>query len=79
MFTHPYTKEPLSFKSQEELLDFLSRLNPMMMRIFKKQYSEKEVRYILNNLELHPSSIAKRLSRTTLSIRKKNSKFKKKE
>lgn len=41
MFTHPYTKEPLSFKSQEELLDFLSRLNPIMMRIFKKQYSAK--------------------------------------
>ena len=41
MFTHPYTKEPLEFKSQEELLDFLSRLNPMMMRDFKKQYSDK--------------------------------------
>ena len=41
MFTHPYTKEPLSFKSQEELLEFLSRLNPTMMRNFKKQYSEK--------------------------------------
>ena len=34
---HPYTKEPLEFKSQE-LIDFLSRLNPMMMRNFKKQY-----------------------------------------
>ena len=41
MFTHPYTKEPLEFKSQEELLDFLSRLNPMMMRDFKNQYSAK--------------------------------------
>ena len=41
MFTHPYTKEPLEFKSKEELLDFLSRLNPMMMRDFKKQYNEK--------------------------------------
>lgn len=41
MFTHPYTKEPLEFKSQEELLDFLSRLNPTLMRIFKKQYSAK--------------------------------------
>ena len=41
MFTHPYTKEPLEFKSQEELLDFLSRLNPSLMRDFKKQYSEK--------------------------------------
>ena len=41
MFTHPYTKEPLSFKSQEELLDFLSRLNPMMMRNFKEQYKVK--------------------------------------
>ena len=41
MFTHPYTKEPLEFKSQEELLDFLSRLNPLLMRNFKKQYSAK--------------------------------------
>ena len=41
MFTHPYTKEPLSFKSQEELLDFLSRLNPLYMKDFKKQYSDK--------------------------------------
>ena len=41
MFSHPYTKEPLEFKSQEELLDFLSRLNPSLMRDFKKQYSEK--------------------------------------
>ena len=41
MFIHPCTKEPLEFKSQDELLDFLSRLNPMMMKDFKKQYSEK--------------------------------------
>ena len=41
MFTHPYTKEPLEFKSQEELLDFLSRLNPLYMKDFKKQYNEK--------------------------------------
>ena len=41
MFIHPYTKELLEFKSQDELLDFLSRLNPSMMRNFKKQYSAK--------------------------------------
>ena len=41
MFIHPYTKEPLEFKSQEELLDFLSRLNPLYMRDFKNQYSAK--------------------------------------
>ena len=41
MFIHPYTKEPLEFKSQEELLDFLSRLNPLYMKDFKKQYSDK--------------------------------------
>ena len=45
MFIHPYTKEPLEFKSQEELIDFLSRLNPTMMRNFKKQYSEKYTMY----------------------------------
>ena len=41
MFTHPYTKEPIEFKSQDELLDFLSRLNPSLMRDFKQQYKEK--------------------------------------
>ena len=41
MFIHPYTKEPLEFKSREELLDFLSRLNPLYMRDFKNQYSAK--------------------------------------
>ena len=41
MFIHPYTKEPLEFKSQEELLDFLSRLNPTLMRNFKEQYKAK--------------------------------------
>ena len=45
MFIHPYTKEPLEFKSQEELLDFLSRLNPMLMKDFKKQYYEKYAEY----------------------------------
>ena len=49
MFTHPYTKEPLEFKSKEELLDFLSRLNPTLMRIFKKQYSEKYPTYEILN------------------------------
>lgn len=41
MFTHPCTKEPLEFKSKDELLDFLSRLNPLLMKDFKKQYSER--------------------------------------
>ena len=41
MFIHPYTKEPLEFKSKEELLDFLSRLNPLMMQNFKEQYKVK--------------------------------------
>ena len=56
MFTHPYTKEPLEFKSQEELLDFLSRLNPMMMKDFKNQYYEKyplyEIRDLGKNVEI---------------------------
>ena len=56
MFTHPYTKKPLEFKSQEELLDFLSRLNPTLMRNFKKQYSEKyplyEIRDFGKNVEI---------------------------
>ena len=56
MFTHPYTKEPLEFKSQEELLDFLSRLNPTMMRNFKEQYKAKykdfEIRDFGKNVEI---------------------------
>ena len=56
MFIHPYTKEPLEFKSQEELLEFLSRLNPTLMREFKKQYSEKytlyEIREFGKNVEI---------------------------
>ena len=43
----------------------------------KKLYTEKEVKYILNNIDMHPSIIAKRLSRTTLSIRKKIASLKK--
>ena len=41
MFTHPYTKEPLEFKSQEELIQFLQLCNPLMMRNFKEQYKAK--------------------------------------
>ena len=56
MFIHPYTKEPLEFKSQDELLDFLSRLNPLCMKDFKKQYSEKyplyEIRDFGKNVEI---------------------------
>ena len=40
MFTHPYTKEPLEFKSQEELLEFLSYQNPLYMRHYQKEYQK---------------------------------------
>lgn len=41
MFHHPITKQDLEFKSKEDLIYFLQRLNPMMMREFKKQYKAK--------------------------------------
>ena len=41
MFHHPITKQELEFKSKEDLIHFLQRLNPMMMREFKKQYKAK--------------------------------------
>ena len=41
MFYHPITKQELEFKSKEDLIYFLQRLNPMMMREFKKQYKAK--------------------------------------
>ena len=41
MFHHPITKQELEFKSKEDLIYFLQRLNPMMMREFKKQYKAK--------------------------------------
>ena len=41
MFYHPITKQELEFKSKEDLIQFLQRLNPMMMRDFKKQYKAK--------------------------------------
>ena len=41
MFYHPITKQELEFKSKEDLIHFLQRLNPMMMTNFKKQYKAK--------------------------------------
>ena len=41
MFYHPITKQELEFKSKDDLIHFLQRLNPMMMRNFKKQYKAK--------------------------------------
>ena len=41
MFHHPITKEKLEFVSQDELLAFLQKCNPLMMRDFKEQYKSK--------------------------------------
>ena len=41
MFYHPITKQELEFKSKEDLIHFLQRLNPSMMTNFKKQYKAK--------------------------------------
>ena len=56
MFTHPYTKEPLEFKSQEELLEFLSYQNPLYMRHYQKEYQKDfplyEIRDFGKNVEI---------------------------
>ena len=41
MFTHPYTKEPLEFNSQEELLEFLSTLNSLYMKYYREEYNKE--------------------------------------
>ena len=41
MFHHPITKQELEFKSKDDLIHFLQRLNPSMMTNFKKQYKAK--------------------------------------
>lgn len=41
MFHNPITKQEIEFKSKDDLIHFLQRLNPMMMKDFKKQYSAK--------------------------------------
>ena len=41
MFYHPITKKELEFNSKDELIQFLQKLNPSMMKDFKKQYSTK--------------------------------------
>lgn len=56
MFYHPITKQELEFKSKEDLIHFLQRLNPLMMREFKKQYKAKypdfEIRGIGKEVEI---------------------------
>lgn len=45
MFYHPITKEKLELASQDELLAFLRKCNPLMMRDFKEQYKAKYPAY----------------------------------
>ena len=56
MFTHPYTKEKLEFKSVEELLEFLSYQNPLYMRHYQKEYQKDfplyEIRDFGKNVEI---------------------------
>ena len=52
MFYHPTTKQELEFKSKEDLIHFLQRLNPMMMTNFKKQYKAKYKDFDITDLSL---------------------------
>ena len=45
MFYHPITKKELEFNSKDELIQFLQKLNPSMMKNFASQYKEKYPNY----------------------------------
>ena len=45
MYICPISKKEIEFNSKEELIDYLSRLNPSMMRNFKSQYESKNPEY----------------------------------
>lgn len=47
------------------------RNSEMKRANYRKPYSNKDVQFILNNIDMNISTIAKKLKRTTLSIRKK--------
>ena len=49
MFTHPHTKEPLEFKSVEELLEFLSYQNPLYMKYYREEYNKENPDYEILN------------------------------
>lgn len=62
MFYHPTTKQELEFKSKEDLIHFLQRLNPTMMTNFKKQYKDKYKDFEIINfgLEVEIRKISKK-------------------
>ena len=49
MFYHPITKEKLEFNSKDELIQFLQKLNPTMMKNFKEQYKAKYPNYEISD------------------------------
>ena len=52
MFHHPTTKEKLEFNSKDELIQFLQKLNPSMMKNFKEQYKAKYTDYEISDFGL---------------------------
>ena len=45
MYLHPITKEKIEFNTIEDLMDFLQKCNPSMMRSMAVQYKEKYPNY----------------------------------
>lgn len=45
MYLHPITKEKIEFNTIEDLMDFLQKCNPSMMRSMVVQYREKNPNY----------------------------------
>ena len=45
MYLHPITKEKIEFNTMEDLMDFLQKCNPSMMRSMVVQYKEKYPNY----------------------------------
>ena len=52
MFYHPITKEKLEFNSKDELIQFLQKLNPSMMKNFITQYKAKYSDYEISDFGL---------------------------
>ena len=60
MHYHPLTKKEMEFKSADDLLYFLQRCNPTMMRLFKVQYESINKDYEIQGFGLEVKIIKKK-------------------
>lgn len=79
-----YSIYKLKLRSQAAVIKCLTLLNPFIMatkrtmpRIRRRQWSVKDVQFLVNNLHLSTESIAKHLNRTTHAVENKLHKMRK--